>query len=76
MFKVIIDASRCKGCGLCVHFCPQDIIELSDELNEAGYHPAHIISEEECTGCKMCVLMCPDVCIDIYKEIAEAAVND
>ncbi len=76
MFNVIIDASRCKGCGLCVSFCPQDNIELSPELNEAGYHPAQIISPDECTGCKMCVLMCPDVCIEIYEQVAEATVNE
>ena len=68
MFKVVIDTNRCKGCGLCVNFCPKDNIQLSSELNEAGYHYAQIVSEDECTGCQMCVLMCPDVCIEIYKQ--------
>lgn len=76
LFKVIIDTSRCKGCGLCVSFCPKDNLELSEELSEAGYHPAQIVSEDECTGCQMCVLMCPDVCIEIYKQVAEAKANE
>ena len=76
MFTVIIDTSRCKGCGLCVSFCPQDNIELSPELDEAGYHPARIICDEECTGCQRCVLMCPDVCIEMYRQVAEAKVDE
>ncbi len=75
MFRVVIDQQRCKGCGLCVEFCPQDNIKLSSAMNQAGYHPACIISEEACTGCQMCALMCPDVCIEIYRVKAEAEVN-
>ena len=75
MFRLVIDQQRCKGCGLCVEFCPQDDIELSSDMNEAGHHPACIISEEACTGCQMCVLMCPDVCIEIYRVKVEAEAN-
>ena len=46
MFRLVIDQQCCKGCGLCVEFCPQDNIELSSDMNEAGHHPACIISEE------------------------------
>jgi len=73
---VIIDAEKCKGCGLCVAFCPKDNLELSKDLNEAGHHPATVKSQENCTGCKMCVLMCPDVCIEIYKEVEEVAASE
>lgn len=34
-----MDRDRCKGCGLCVEFCPFGHLHLDEELNLAGYHP-------------------------------------
>lgn len=68
MNKVVIDAERCNGCGLCVEFCPQDNLQLSDDLTGWGFHQAEVKHHEKCTGCKICVLMCPAVAISIYKE--------
>ena len=72
MFRVIIDTQRCKGCELCIEFCPQASIESNPEFNEAGYHMVRMIRPEDCTGCGMCALMCPEACIEIYREKAEA----
>lgn len=62
---VIIDTERCKGCGLCVHFCPKNVLEISDELNKKGYYPARKARPDECLFCGACCLMCPDVAISI-----------
>ncbi|HIE04100.1 MAG TPA: 4Fe-4S dicluster domain-containing protein [Candidatus Latescibacteria bacterium] len=61
-----VDGSRCKGCGLCVEFCPAGVLELSDE----GYPRVRIVGLERCTGCFNCVTMCPDVAISVkvYEE--------
>ncbi|RLC34103.1 MAG: tungsten formylmethanofuran dehydrogenase [Candidatus Nealsonbacteria bacterium] len=67
MFKVIIDAQRCKGCGFCVKFCPKNLIQLDSEFNDKGYHPAVFTDEEKCIGCAICGLVCPDVAITVYK---------
>ena len=68
--KIVIDQKRCKGCGLCVAFCPQQIIALdTDKLNASGYHPAHLIeNEQDCTGCTVCAVVCPDTCITVFRE--------
>jgi len=68
MPRVIIDESRCKGCGLCVSVCPKKIIMLSgDRLNEKGFNPAEVLEQDKCIGCAFCATMCPDVVISIEK---------
>jgi 2-oxoglutarate ferredoxin oxidoreductase subunit delta len=69
--NVQIDTERCKGCALCIEFCPKDSISLSGELNLKGYFVAAFNAESEdgaaCNGCGTCALMCPDVAIEVEK---------
>ena len=65
MAKIKLNKKRCKGCGLCVVFCPKKNIKADSALNESGIYPAVIIDEANCSGCGMCFIMCPDVCIEI-----------
>ena len=68
-----IDQEFCKGCKLCIEFCPKGIISLSDSLNQKGYHPAYFIEENvkkekrQCTGCSICAIVCPEVAIEVYR---------
>lgn len=63
-----INEDRCKGCGLCIHFCPKQVIGVADHLNAKGYYPAKLIDQSNCIGCAICARMCPDVAISVYKE--------
>jgi len=63
-----IDKKRCKGCQLCIAFCPKKNLKVDSELNDAGIFPAVVISEKDCTGCGFCYVVCPDVCITIENE--------
>lgn len=65
---VIIDAERCKGCGLCVATCKQGALRTSDRLNARGYTPAEVVRPERCTGCNLCAEMCPDMAISVYRR--------
>lgn len=67
---ILIDQSRCKGCGLCPTVCPQEVIAIDqDTLNAKGYHPAMLVDpDRQCTGCAICAVICPDVCITVYRE--------
>ena len=66
-FQVLFNRDKCKGCELCVSFCPKKLLALDTQVNAKGYHPAGITNQEECIGCASCALMCPDCCITIYE---------
>ena len=57
--QVEISAEECKGCGLCVTACPPHVMELGEQFNARGYHPA-IYLGAGCTGCGICFFACPE----------------
>jgi len=63
-----IDQVLCKGCQICMEFCPKKSISPADKLNAAGYLPASYNDKGECTGCAICALVCPEVCIEVYRD--------
>lgn len=66
---VVIAVDRCKGCGLCTHVCPANILTLSpDAFNVKGYHPVIVTDVDKCTGCASCARICPDVVFTVYRE--------
>lgn len=68
MARVTIAEDVCKGCGLCVHACPKQVLAIhKDKINKKGYNPAFPANPEACIACAMCALMCPDVCITVEK---------
>jgi 2-oxoglutarate ferredoxin oxidoreductase subunit delta len=67
--RIEIDEGRCKACRLCISVCPQEILVLSDRLNERGYTPVEVTDMDKCTGCGVCAVICPDVCITVYQEV-------
>ena len=49
---VIVDLSKCTGCGTCVSVCPSEALKIVD--NKA------VCSEADCVDCGVCVDECPD----------------
>ncbi|NTW99733.1 MAG: 4Fe-4S binding protein [Geobacteraceae bacterium] len=68
MPHIIIDETRCKGCGLCTIACPKKLVSLSETSNSLGFTVAVFSGPEQCTGCALCAEMCPDVAITVFKE--------
>jgi len=56
---VEIVSELCKGCSLCVVFCPPKVLSMSSQINSQGYHPA-AYSGTGCTGCGLCFYACPE----------------
>jgi 2-oxoglutarate ferredoxin oxidoreductase subunit delta len=66
---VVVAVDRCKGCGLCTHVCPVDILTLSpDTFNAKGYHPVVVTDMARCIGCASCATICPDVVFTVYRR--------
>jgi 2-oxoglutarate ferredoxin oxidoreductase subunit delta len=59
--QVTIFANWCKGCGICVAFCPTGVLVLDDED-----HP-EVVYPEKCTACHWCDTHCPDLAIIVKK---------
>ena len=49
----------CKGCGLCIEFCPNGVLVLGLDNRPKPIYP------ENCTACRWCELHCPDFAIFI-----------
>ncbi|MDR0828028.1 MAG: 4Fe-4S binding protein [Desulfovibrio sp.] len=57
MQAVTINSHWCKGCGICVAFCPRQSIGLEKE--KAVYNG------KGCIVCGHCELVCPDLAISV-----------
>ncbi len=65
---VVIKPEWCKGCEICVTFCPTGAITMSKKFNEKGYHFPELSNPDKCTGCGLCGMYCPDFAIYGYRE--------
>jgi len=57
-----INDSWCKGCAICVEFCPKDVLQMTlmDKVEAKAL--------EACTKCLRCEQLCPDFAIVVYGE--------
>jgi 2-oxoglutarate ferredoxin oxidoreductase subunit delta len=60
-FSHVIRERYCKGCGICVAFCPKQVLALKN--NKVFAEKAEL-----CIGCRMCELRCPDFAIEIEEK--------
>ena len=49
----------CKGCGICVAFCPEHVFALGPDGR------AQVVNPEACTNCQICDRLCPDFAITL-----------
>lgn len=59
-FRFIIKEEWCKGCEICVAFCPTNTLAMRD-------FKVFVKNPSACTVCGLCEVRCPDFCIDVEK---------
>ncbi len=67
MSQIVINPDLCKGCELCVHACPQQILGMGKKINAKGYFYAEVEEQKRCIGCRLCCITCPDVAIEMHS---------
>ena len=61
--EITVLKERCKGCGICVAFCPKKILAV-DTLAKV-----YVLDETACINCGQCELRCPDYAIYVEKKV-------
>ncbi|MCR4430628.1 MAG: 4Fe-4S binding protein [Tepidanaerobacteraceae bacterium] len=63
-YEISVDEQRCKKCGICVAFCPKNVLEIGINTVPKVAFP------EACIGCRWCYLRCPEIAIFVEKKEA------
>lgn len=58
---VTIFGTWCKGCGICIEFCPQHVFEVN------GQGRPIVVHGDRCTACHWCDTHCPDMAITVRR---------
>ena len=63
--QIFVIPERCKGCEICIRFCPQQVLQVSQNTNTKGYHFPEVVTgkESDCVNCEFCTLVCPEFAI-------------
>lgn len=68
--EVRVFGNWCKGCGLCIAFCPRDVFVAGADGHPLAVYP------ERCTACMWCVEHCPDFAITVEPAVEDKERRD
>lgn len=63
-FIIEINKDWCKGCEICVAFCPKQVLTMEQSK-------AKVVVLDACTGCQLCEIYCPDFAIKVKEREPE-----
>ena len=72
--RVFITKERCKGCELCIEFCPVHVLARSPDFSPKGYYYP-VVRDDGCVNCRLCVTICPEYAIfsrPVTRRVAAA----
>ncbi len=59
---VTIKLEWCKGCGICLEYCPKNVYDWD------GMGKVKVSRPEDCIKCGLCEIRCPEIAIVVKKE--------
>lgn len=70
--QVYVIPDRCKGCNICIEFCPKDVLRESEAVNAKGYHYPEVVEGkgEDCVHCEFCTMVCPEFAIYTVEVVS------
>lgn len=57
---LVVQHDWCKGCGVCVAFCPKNVLELKNDK-------IYVKNPDACVFCGQCEQRCPDYAIYVEE---------
>ena len=60
-YTISILPERCKECGICIAFCPKDVLAAGED------EKAIVAAGDKCIGCRLCEYRCPDFAIRVEE---------
>ncbi|MFX1563638.1 MAG: ferredoxin family protein [Promethearchaeota archaeon] len=75
--RISVEKNLCKGCTICMLFCPAQILEAdtptawgghSPRLVEGGETKCMLVRGNKGTPCRLCEKRCPDAAIMVEVE--------
>ena len=64
ILRIMVNQAFCKGCEICVAFCPKEVL-----IMEGGYPKA--VALDNCTECYLCEMLCPDFAITVDRILED-----
>ncbi len=62
--RIKINKNRCKGCEICVAYCPHDVLAMQNGK-------VYVKDLSACTACELCEIRCPDFAITVLYDKSE-----
>ncbi len=59
--KIIIDTTKCTGCGICMDECPPGVLDLQDGKST-------MTDPDFCISCGHCAMVCPELAIESAEQ--------
>lgn len=74
--NVSVDTEACKGCGMCVMFCPTSALKVSEEPHEDPDMRYLDFSAADCVQCGLCADACMGKAITVSSRVNVADLFD
>lgn len=64
--KPVFLDDKCRGCGICVQYCPEGCIELHEVADKKT--KVAKVNYDYCKGCLLCMVLCPFKAVEKSTE--------